>query len=114
MARYLDVAFGMLLGVIGTGAIVAVAAAPKVDPVRLSPQYYKVRLDNARVRVLEFRSLSEIATETRPTRTYRGRNAGITSDFQSQGALSQKPVNPFPDGAAISRPSEFALFWAYQ
>ena len=55
MARYLDVAFGMLLGVIGTGAIVA-AAAPMVDPVRLSPQYYKVRLDNARVRVLEFRS----------------------------------------------------------
>ena len=56
MARYLDVAFGMLLGVIGTGAIVAAAAAPMVDPVQLSPQYYKVRLDNARVRVLEFRS----------------------------------------------------------
>ena len=56
MARYIDVAFGMLLGIIGTGAIVAVAAAPMVDPVRLSPQYYKVRLDNARVRVLEFRS----------------------------------------------------------
>lgn len=56
MARYLDVAFGVLLGVIGTGPIVAVAAPSMVDPVQLSPQYYKVRLDNARVRVLEFRS----------------------------------------------------------
>lgn len=56
MARYLDVAFGMVLGVIGTGVVVVVAAVPMVDPVRLSPQYYKVRLDNARVRVLEFRS----------------------------------------------------------
>ena len=56
MARYLDVALGVLLGVVGTGAIVAVGAVPMVDPVRLSPQYYKVRLDNARVRVLEFRS----------------------------------------------------------
>jgi len=27
-----------------------------VDPVKLSPKYYRVRLDNARVRVLEFSS----------------------------------------------------------
>jgi beta-alanine degradation protein BauB len=54
MTRFLDVAFGMLLGAIGTGVIAAVADAPTLDPVRLSPQYYKVRLDNARVRVLEY------------------------------------------------------------
>lgn len=83
MARYLDVAFGVLLGVIGTGPIVAVAAPSMVDPVQLSPQYYKVRLDNARVRVLEFRSRpgdkeamhspppkgSYLHSPTQPTRT---------------------------------------------
>ena len=56
MTRYLDVVFGILLGVIGTSTIVAMTPAAMVDPVQLSPQYYKVRLDNARVRVLEFRS----------------------------------------------------------
>ena len=56
MARVRDVAFGMLLGAICTGAIASLAAAPSVDPVKLSPKYYKVRLDNARVRVLEFSS----------------------------------------------------------
>jgi beta-alanine degradation protein BauB len=56
MARVRDVAFGTLLGAICTGAIASLAAAPTVDPVKLSPKYYKVRLDNARVRVLEFSS----------------------------------------------------------
>lgn len=56
MARVRDVALGMVLGAICTGAIASLAAAPTVDPVKLSPNYYKVRLDNARVRVLEFSS----------------------------------------------------------
>lgn len=56
MARVRDVAFGMLLGTICTGVIASLAATPSVDPVKLSPKYYKVRIDNARVRVLEFRS----------------------------------------------------------
>ena len=56
MARVQDVAFGMVLGTICTGAIASLAAAPTVDPVKLSPKYYKVRVDNARVRVLEFSS----------------------------------------------------------
>ena len=36
------------------GSGIALADAPMMDPVKLSPQYYKVRLDNARVRVLEY------------------------------------------------------------
>jgi hypothetical protein len=56
MARVRDVAFGMLLGTMGTGVIASLAATPAVDPVKLSPKYYKVLIDNARVRVLEFRS----------------------------------------------------------
>ena len=39
MARNHDVAFGILLGVIGTGTIAAVTPASMVDPVKLSPQY---------------------------------------------------------------------------
>ncbi len=37
-------------------ALVAVAAeSPIMDPVKISPQYYTVRLDNDRVRVYEWR-----------------------------------------------------------
>lgn len=32
-----------------------VLAGPETDPVKLSPQYYIVRIDNDRVRVLEYR-----------------------------------------------------------
>jgi beta-alanine degradation protein BauB len=39
MARVRDVAFGMLLGAICTGVIASLAAAPTVDPVKLSPKY---------------------------------------------------------------------------
>lgn len=56
MMRFRDVGFGILLGAIGTGMMASLAATPMVDPVQLSPKYYKVRLDNARVRVLEFHS----------------------------------------------------------
>jgi hypothetical protein len=54
MARVLDFAVGALLGAAATGVVVALAEASTMDPVKLSPEYYTVRLDNARVRVLEF------------------------------------------------------------
>ncbi len=55
MARVEMSRSGCYLGAICTGAIASLAAAPTRDPVKLSPMYYKVRLDNARVRALEFR-----------------------------------------------------------
>ena len=92
MARVRDVAFGMLLGAICTGMITALAAVPIVDPVKLSPQYYKVRLDNARVRVLEFRS--------KP-----GEKEGMHS--HPEGVVftlaDATYKNTFPDGSATTR-----------
>lgn len=45
---------GVALG--GAMAIAGVKAAqPEADPVKLSPQLYKVRFENERVRVLEYR-----------------------------------------------------------
>lgn len=55
MTRINDVLVGATMGALATATIVAFAVPPTMDPVRLSPQYYTVRLDNARVRVLEFR-----------------------------------------------------------
>ncbi|MDP9088235.1 MAG: hypothetical protein M3O26_05805 [Pseudomonadota bacterium] len=54
MTRFMDIALGAALGASITGAAIALADAPALDPVKLMPQYFKVRLDNARVRVLEF------------------------------------------------------------
>ncbi len=54
MTRFREFAFGIVLGAMGTGTLVTLADSPTLDPVKLSPQYYRVRLDNARVRVLEF------------------------------------------------------------
>ena len=55
MSRLKDVLLGSVLGALSTAAIVAIAAEQTMDPVKLSPQYYKVRIDNPRVRVLEYR-----------------------------------------------------------
>jgi quercetin dioxygenase-like cupin family protein len=55
MTRTQDVLVGAIMGALATATIVAFAVPATMDPVRLSPQYYTVRLDNARVRVLEFR-----------------------------------------------------------
>lgn len=89
MARVRDVAVGMLLGTICTGVIASLAATPTVDPVKLSPKYYKVRIDNARVRVLEFRS--------RP-----GEKEGMHSHPEGVVfALADATYeNTFPDGSA--------------
>lgn len=56
MTRSVDLALGAALGAMAMAALVAVAAdSPTMDPVKISPQYYSVRLDNDRVRVLEWR-----------------------------------------------------------
>jgi hypothetical protein len=47
-------AIGLICGAILTG-IWLNAQQPEMDPVKISPQYYKVRLDNDKVRVLEYR-----------------------------------------------------------
>jgi hypothetical protein len=54
VSRLRDVLVGVALGTFATGAIVAIAESSSMDPVRLSPQYYTVRLENDRVRVLEY------------------------------------------------------------
>jgi quercetin dioxygenase-like cupin family protein len=46
----------MVLGAVAMTTLVAVAAdSASLDPVRISPQHYTVRLENDRVRVLEWR-----------------------------------------------------------
>ena len=51
MTKVLWFLVGIATGVVGGTA----AQGPSQDPVELSPQYYKVRLENERVRVLEYR-----------------------------------------------------------
>jgi len=55
MIHIKDVLVGAIIGTLATATIAALAVPAAMDPVKLSPQYYTVRLDNARVRVLEFR-----------------------------------------------------------
>ena len=45
---------GMVVGVAGFAAGLALGGA-ETDPVKISPQYYNVRIDNEWVRVLEYR-----------------------------------------------------------
>ena len=52
MARWVYLGVGLVLGVFGT---VATGRGSTQDPVRVSPHLYSVRLDNDRVRVLEYR-----------------------------------------------------------
>jgi hypothetical protein len=55
MSRVRDLMMGAVLGAVSTAAIVAFAAEQNLDPLKLSPQYYTLRVDNARVRVYEYR-----------------------------------------------------------
>jgi beta-alanine degradation protein BauB len=55
MSRVKDLMLGAVLGAVSTATIVAFAAEQNLDPVRLSPQYYTMRVDNPRVRVYEYR-----------------------------------------------------------
>ena len=56
MTRSLYLGLGAALGAVAMATLVAVAAdSPTMDPVKISPQYYTVRVDNDRVRVYEWR-----------------------------------------------------------
>ena len=55
MNRLKDILMGTLIGALAAVTVAAIAESPSMDPVKLPPQYYTVRLDNARVRVLEYR-----------------------------------------------------------
>jgi quercetin dioxygenase-like cupin family protein len=59
MKRFAYLVTGIFLGSLLTTAAFAVssgvAASQDLDPVKISPQYYKVLLDNDQVRVLEYR-----------------------------------------------------------
>lgn len=56
MARSADLVLGAMFGAAAMTVLVAVAAdSPTMDPVKLSPRDYTVRLENDRVRVLEWR-----------------------------------------------------------
>ena len=46
-------ALGLICGAILTGILLN-AQQPEMDPVKISPQLYKVRLENDKVRVLEY------------------------------------------------------------
>jgi len=96
MTRFSDIAFGAILGSVLTGAVVAESAlAPTMDPVKLSPQYYTVRLDNARVRVLEFRM------KPGQKEVMHSHPAGIVY------ALADARVRTYlPDGTSVAYPSK--------
>jgi quercetin dioxygenase-like cupin family protein len=55
MSRSVDLALGAALGGAAVAALAVAADSPTLDPVKISPQYYTVRLENDRVRVLEWR-----------------------------------------------------------
>jgi beta-alanine degradation protein BauB len=55
MNRVGDFGLGLAAGLVVAAAAVAASSAT-LDPVELSPQMYKVRLENEHVRVLEFHS----------------------------------------------------------
>jgi hypothetical protein len=55
MKRYVDVAIGIVIGIAAAVAVSAFADSPSLDPLKLSPQYYTLRLENDCVRVLEYR-----------------------------------------------------------
>ena len=55
MSRIKDLMVGSVVGALSTVAIVAFAAEQNMDPLKLSPQYYTIRIDNPRVRVYQYR-----------------------------------------------------------
>jgi len=96
MTRFKDIALGTIIGSVVTGAVVAAsAAAPTMDPVKLSPQYYTVRLDNARVRVLEYR------LKPGQKEVMHSHPAGIVF------ALADATVKTYlPDGTSVAYPAK--------
>ena len=94
MTRTKDVFVGAIIGTLATATIVAFAGPPTMDPVMLSPQYYTVRLENARVRVLEFR------LKPGEKEVMHSHPEGIVF------ALADATVKTFlPDGTSVAYPS---------
>jgi hypothetical protein len=54
MTRFRDIVIGACIGSIATATMVSLAGVSTMDPLKLSPQYYKLRFENSRVRVLEY------------------------------------------------------------
>ena len=54
MRQAVFVVLGAVLGAVVVSVPFSRGQNPSQDPVKLSPQYYKVRLENDRVRVLEY------------------------------------------------------------
>ena len=95
MTRTKDVFVGAIIGTLATATIVAFAGPPTMDPVLLSPQYYTVRLENARVRVLEFR------LKPGEKEVMHSHPEGIVF------ALADATVKTFlPDGTTVAYPSK--------
>jgi len=96
VTRLKDIVLGTILGSVVTGVVVAESGvAPAMDPVRLSPQYYTVRLDNARVRVLEYR------LKPGQKEVMHSHPAGIVF------ALADATVRTYlPDGTSVAYPSK--------
>ena len=55
MKRIVHLITGILLGAFTTFAITSAVKSAPQDPVKVSPQYYKVLLESDQVRVLEYR-----------------------------------------------------------
>src|SRR4051812_947267 len=55
LSRLKDLLTGCVLGAALTAAIAVFAAGQITDPLKLSPQYYTLRIDNPSVRVYEYR-----------------------------------------------------------
>ena len=55
MHNFRDLALGAVLGAIVTTTVIAASDEPEMDPVKQLPEVYKVRFENDRVRVIEFR-----------------------------------------------------------
>ena len=54
MTRFRDIVMGACIGSIATAAVASLGDVSTMDPLKLSPQYYKLRFENSRVRVLEY------------------------------------------------------------
>ena len=81
------VAIGMVLGAFATAAA---GQEKTLDPVKVMPKYYTVRLENDRVRVLEYRlepGAKEVMHSHLPGRVYVMADASFRST-NSEGATS--------------------------
>ena len=94
MNRVTHLTIGLLLGALLSGLAFAVSSQIRLaqDPVKLSPQYYKVLVDNDQVRVLEYR------LQPGDKEPMHSHPAGVLYVFSDN-----KVKNTFPDGTTLER-----------